>query len=223
MPRRFKKKTFRKKPRRGYRKRNRLSLTQAPIGKRHFCKLRYFWQGTVNPGIGTAAAQVFRSNDLYDPDATGSGAQPRGFDEFMLMYNHFTVLGAKITANFTNEDTSIPVGIYVYVDGTSSSASSIANVMEKPNVASRTITGTTGGQCKGTIVKKCSTKRELGMSRILDEHSLRGTSTSSPTETLFFHVGAFPQDGASNPGTCVISCVIDYLVCFTEPKAMAQS
>lgn len=61
---------------------------------RMFVKLRYFEAYTQ-----TAASYVtwlWRGNSLYDPNASGTGGQPTGYDEWSRFYNKVVVLGAKI-------------------------------------------------------------------------------------------------------------------------------
>ena len=42
----------------------------------------------------------FVANGAFDPNLTGVGHQPRGFDQFMAGYETFTVTGSKISVNF---------------------------------------------------------------------------------------------------------------------------
>ena len=44
-----------------------------------------------------------RANDLRDPEVALGGHQPRGFDDFMNIYDKFTVTGSKISASFMYE------------------------------------------------------------------------------------------------------------------------
>jgi len=53
--------------------------------------LPYILSGRVNPGIVAFNDQVFRLNSVFDPDATGVGHQPRGFDQWSLVYNQYRV------------------------------------------------------------------------------------------------------------------------------------
>ncbi len=63
------------------------------LGNRLPIKFKYQTSGTLNPGVaGVAAIQVMTANGLYDPDITGVGHQPRGFDQIMALYNHYTVV-----------------------------------------------------------------------------------------------------------------------------------
>ena len=64
-------------------------------------KMRYVEEFELNPGLGSVASYVFRANGLYDPNYTGAGHQPYGFDQWMTYYNQFTVLGSKMKAIFT--------------------------------------------------------------------------------------------------------------------------
>ena len=69
------------------------------------CTLPFFQRYTLNPGIGgTCASYVFRGNDMYDPDVTGAGHQPRGFDQVMLMFDHFVVIGVRMVVDIHNDD-----------------------------------------------------------------------------------------------------------------------
>jgi hypothetical protein len=41
--------------------------------------------------------KIFRLNSLFDPDYSVGGHQPRGFDQWMTMYNKYCVIGATVT------------------------------------------------------------------------------------------------------------------------------
>ena len=58
----------------------------------------------INMGLIGATTNViqnqFVANGAFDPNLTGVGHQPRGFDQFMAGYETFTVTGSKISVNF---------------------------------------------------------------------------------------------------------------------------
>jgi len=71
---------------------------------KHTCKLRYTDVITLNAGTDATTTHAFRMNNIYDPDATGTGHQPRHFDMLAEVYNYYTVRGAKITAKIVGFD-----------------------------------------------------------------------------------------------------------------------
>jgi len=64
---------------------------------------------------------TFNSNDIYDPDYTGSGHQPRSHDQYALYYKYYRVTKCKFKAIFFWEETpsqSHAVGVYIDDNGT---------------------------------------------------------------------------------------------------------
>jgi hypothetical protein len=62
----------------------------------------YSGGGNITSGIGGIAgtAQKFNLNSMYDPDSTGVGHQPYGFDQLMAIYNRFKVHRVEIALQF---------------------------------------------------------------------------------------------------------------------------
>lgn len=50
---------------------------------------------------------AFRTNSLFDPDWTGTGHQPYRFDQLAAIYRKYTVVGSKITVEFTTGDKTV--------------------------------------------------------------------------------------------------------------------
>jgi len=57
---------------------------------------------TVASTSGSSNSYFFSANGLFDPNTTGTGHQPMGFDQMMLMYEQYTVFASKITVEFIN-------------------------------------------------------------------------------------------------------------------------
>jgi hypothetical protein len=60
--------------------------------------LRYCEYAAPNPGAGAFSRTVYTCNNAYDPNYTGVGHQPLGFDQLAAMYSHYTVMHSVITA-----------------------------------------------------------------------------------------------------------------------------
>lgn len=177
----------------------------------------------LNPSIGgTPADYVFSANGLYDPNITGIGHQPIGFDQLMTMYNHYTVIGAKITLTVKNQDTSSLQWVGVAVTASPATLTNIQEVVENgycKMVAVDTL-GTDGGFKQITV--PVSIGKFMGRKHILSEDDFRGGLSTNPPEQVYFHCVAAPN---STQDTSQISChaIIDYITVFTEPKQLPQS
>lgn len=91
-----KKRRFTRRKRRFHKPRKSLPLNGFPtkIMVRH----KYATTIGLDAPTGGIATYSFRCNSMYDPDRTGIGHQSRGFDEFAVNYNHYTVVGSVIKA-----------------------------------------------------------------------------------------------------------------------------
>lgn len=70
--------------------------------------LKFKYSATVgfNCTAGVPAFYQFAGNSLYDPDISGTGHQPLGFDQWSAFYNKYCVTGSKIRAVYTLTTTS---------------------------------------------------------------------------------------------------------------------
>ncbi len=100
---RRKRRSRKRRPRRRRRKafNNVMTIRRSPMALKFKATLLYTDEINLDPGVaGVAAYHSFRANDCFDPDETGVGHQPRGFDQIIPMYEHFTVIGSKMKATF---------------------------------------------------------------------------------------------------------------------------
>jgi hypothetical protein len=59
-------------------------------------KLKYIQTVTMNSYLGALDTQEFWGNGAYDPDKTGTGTQPTGFDQWAALYDKYTVIASSI-------------------------------------------------------------------------------------------------------------------------------
>ena len=188
-----------------------------PTKKQHRTQLRYFGNFiSLNPGLGgVASSHIFSANGLYDPDITGTGHQPIGFDELMALYDHYTVIGAKIRVYFNNLDSSNnQFGTVVVRDGPSASTDT-REIVENGYVSMcHLATAGTGGD-KGQVATSVDIAKFLGRSNALADSQLKGSSAANPSEQVYFHVSAFPADQV-DAGNVTATVILDYDVIFHE-------
>jgi hypothetical protein len=196
---------------------------KAPVARKMITKMRYQAATYFNPGT-TLAVRVFSANSLFDPDRSGVGHQPRGFDQLVgVLYDHYVVIGAKIIIQFAPE-----------VDGNTKSTQ-LCGVAIKDNATTTDKTGyMESGYCKyslmspeagyrTTVSYKLNPNKFLGRSKPLSDPDLKGDASSNPTEEVFFHVFTGPLDSASAANDVFANVVIEYTVALIEPKLPAIS
>lgn len=79
---------IRRRKKRGYAYKQTI-LSSFPVPNMINVKLKYNDLFTYN---GSVVDQVFNMNSLFDPDRTGTGHQPYGFDQLANFYNRYRVL-----------------------------------------------------------------------------------------------------------------------------------
>ncbi len=203
-----------------------LAFRRAPLPTKFTTKLKYVEEISLNPPAGgVMLAHYFSANGLFDPNVTGTGHQPMGFDQLMLFYDHYTVIGAKINVRAKNDDPSINCvfGVDITDTNTSLSTFNISRYLENGRKNWRYLGYDTTSANSGNITYKVNPAKYLGRSNPLSEPQLKGSATTNPAEEAFFQIAVgSPQ---SRDGTFVDMVVsIEYLVVFTEPKSnLAQS
>lgn len=220
MPKRY----ARKKGTQRRRRRRQIVLRKSPMPLQFATKLRYSGAFTLDGATaGIVDAHVFNAGGLYDPDVSGTGHQPRGFDQLIAMYDHFVVIGSKIhveLANASTETVNQLCGVSLR-DG-SSVDTSPEDYMENGTVRSRIMTSAGGNTDRTTFSLTYSPKKFLGRSHPMSDPNLKGSSSADPAESAFYHIWTSGMN-AGNPTTITGNCIIDYLVVFIEPKDVAMS
>lgn len=221
MPYAKKKKMYRR--RRGNRKRYRrnfMGVGKSPLPNQFASKLRYCDQLSLNAGAGTTATQLYRANGLYDPDVTGAGNQPRGWDQMIALYNHAIVIGSKITVQWSNTST-VPVIAGICLRDDTTTSSNAIDYLEGANCRYVTLGPNTGDSNK--TVSFTFNNKFLGISKPLASENLRNTASTNASEMATYHLFVAAADGSSDPGAVTGIVTIEYITVFTERKDLSQS
>ncbi len=224
----YKKRRFKKKPYRKKRKYRKAHVVRQPslVADSQIVKLRYVDRFTLDPGFSTAPTHVLRASDLFDPNFTGTGHQPHGFDQWMMFYNHFQVLGSKITVNaFTDSDVTAANQTYMTCALKSDStvdATDIDLIIEQKSAKYRPLTTVSGSKTYNRLTHNYSAKKFFNCD-VRDRVDLQGDAANSPTENAFYHVAIQAAEPGDNPGAVDFMVVIDYIALLTERRPLAQS
>lgn len=161
-----------------------------------------------------AGVSVFAANGLFNPSITGGSEQPRGFDQVIALYDHYSVIGSRITANYVPAAAStIPVIVGIMLSDNVTISNIIGNNTEKrlskwkfcPPTESRTVS--LNFSARGFFNR--------GTPNASDTN--RGTISANPLDEAFFHVYVASAGENENPAAVRICVKIEFLVHFTEP------
>jgi len=183
--------------------------------------LRYNETVSVNPGAASVTAYAFRANGVYDPNQSGIGHQPMGYDNWAAVYNHAAVIGSKIKATFSpvNAGTALSAfGIRLDDDGTSASINVTDYIESGKSVYSIQPDSYTIAHPR-TLYSYFSAKKWFGIKDVRDNMTRIGSAVNAnPSELCNYILWVGPPDGSSDLGAWYITVTIEYIVLFSEPK-----
>jgi len=191
-----------------------------PFNDQLKCHMTYHEINFINaPSLTTAGAYVYSANGLFDPNVTGTGHQPMGFDQLMPMYDHYTVMGAKITVNWDNAS---GVGIFgaIQISDSPTPLTAPGQIVENGVITYGTITSSVQNKCQ--MVATVGIEKFMGRPGILTEDDFRGSVAANPVEQVYFIIYAWQVAGLSSVPVN-FDVLIEYAVTLTEPKRLTQS
>jgi hypothetical protein len=170
---------------------------------------------------GSVARYRFRANDCFDPDQTGTGHQPMGFDEAAKYYDQFTVINSKITVRYVAENASVPMVCGVKLNDDTTNETGLTDIIENGLNRSAIVVGTGGGPNQvQTISLGCDVAKFFGRpagTGIINDPNLFGTAAASPVEEAYYQLFAFAAVNTTTV-TCGFDVLLEYDVVFWEPK-----
>lgn len=197
------------------------STTRYPVAPRTRCTLRYsdyFNMGTGVPGIVT---QVMNLNSLFDPDRTGTGHQPRGFDQLATFYSRYRVYGVSFKITYTvGGTTNDALVIMCYPRNGTGTPSNISDVAENP--------WGQYDQCslytKARVLKGFVNLAELNgktAAAYKADDTTQALTSASPAEVQVMDITVQSLSGASITG--YMSVLLEFDCEFSDPIALSQS
>lgn len=189
-----------------------------PLGfpKKLKATLRYVETVTISLSATDEARYLFSCNGLYDPNITGTGHQPMYFDQLMAIYDHYTVIGSKITAVLLNAGPAGGANIYLGVDDDASVNAGF--LMERSMYVSTATNDQSGPK---TLNNNWSASKTFGGS-ILGNDNLQGTVATNPTEVSNYVISV-RTPGVVTDESFNFQVTIDYTTIFDELQSISGS
>lgn len=200
-----------------------------PFPNRYKANFRYVENVSLDPTAGSMAYNTWSANSLYDPNTTGAGHQPMGFDQIAPLYNRYIVTGCKLTATFESRSGSSNAtamcGITTHETSGFSGASSPVSLLIEQAKTNYTYLGVSNsGASVRTLTRRISMRKEFAVKDLFGNLEEYGALTSgSPTNGSFVTTWAVSPNGTDDPVAVNVLVKIEYTGYFFEPKLLGQS
>lgn len=189
-------------------------------------RLFYYDYGLTRSGTaGAESSYFFIANGLFDPNITGTGHQPMGFDQLMLCYDQYTVVSSKITAHIYNTTSSVAVRTGVMLSPDASALTDFSQTIENGLNNTRVLSAINVAGYHQDFSLNCDCRRYFGRKterELVNSPELTGSSAANPTEGVYYTIVAWDPFGASNYST-FFDVIIEYDAIFWEPKKLTVS
>lgn len=226
MPRyRRKRKAFRR-TRKTYKKRGRRRRRRPKFGVRRMGRInpdaalvKLVYQENVIPVITVASFNfTFSMNSCFDPNTTGTGLQPAGFDTYAAQYFKYQVYASTCRVEAVN--LAADVGFYgCLYPSVQSSGLGYGSAVEQKYAINHFIGNRNGNSSHRTLKKYMSPMRISGESTFSTNFSSQ--TGSSPTSQRFWHYAGVSADLTTLPAPALNFKVTYYVKFFDRQTQVA--
>lgn len=164
---------------------------------------------------------MFSLSSLYDPDATGTGHQPIGFDQLITMYDHYTVTSATVRVQFSTVDANNAQIVILSLQDKLATTTNAGTVIENGRCV-YSVLGPRGGNRQVVELTMNVDHSAFFARSVLNGDKYMGGSTYSPTEQCYLHVGIMGVTGADTAGASFTTEIV-YHAKFSEPTLLDPS
>lgn len=193
------------------------NLALQPIAQRYICKMKY--SQAVQLNINNNYLYQFNLNSLFDPDRTGTGHQPYGFDQLSNLYNRYRVIGCYYTVSAYAVGSPLRVVTLPSNDATAG-WNNVSEVCENPRAKWKLqIPGGPAQIIKGYVSLPSLMGRNNQEYRADDR--FQAQVTVSPSELAVLNIGAGTLSDSSFTADVVVT--LHFVTEFFDLKLQTQS
>lgn len=172
---------------------------------------------------GIGQFYTFALNDVFDPDFSGTGQQPIGYDQYSQFYGRTRVLNFRWEVDYANQITSaIRVGVVISPQSTMSATPAGWPVSPFPGSKCTTISGLNTGGDITRLSGSVNLANVFGVTRKEFENDMdfAATTSTSPSRKAYMHVWIV---GYSVAAVCRIYPRLYYMTEFSQAVALSLS
>lgn len=175
----------------------------------------------ISTTAGSIGNYQFSANGLYDSNYSSGGHQPLYYDQMSALYDHYTVIGSKITARvFQKAATNDGVTVTLFLNDDTNIVPALVSTMKEQSRA-RWVQLAPADNTTHSLSMKFSAKRIFG-GNILSNPNLQGSLSANPTEGSFYTFCMQSTNGTTNESV-VLDVSIEYIVVWSELRDIQGS
>ncbi len=183
-------------------------------------KMFYSTTGTMAPGAGALATNVFRLNSVYDPDMTNVGTSVAGYSALTGLYNRYRVLNAKVHLTLSNLATTAQTA-FVAVNSVNNVGVSFPQAMAQRFVWDKVLAPTTGSSVtEHSLSVPIHKIYGVPAFQVRNEDDFAGVTGGNPNNVVYMHVGFYNYSGSATSALYTVR--IEYDVIWSLPLEMSQ-
>lgn len=191
-----------------------------PLAPRYITRLKYNQSFVLTSTLGSVVSQIFNLNSLFDPDRTGVGHQPMGYDQLTTFYTKYRVFACSWRVNVVQTQASSTSNCIVVPINTATSLTGISQAREQPRAIYKMVNNANGIT---TFTGKMFLPNLAGspVSRYKSDDIYASQTGSSPSELMTLQI--IHSDVGSANNTCTFDIELVYHSEFFDPAELPQS
>lgn len=206
----------------------RMDVPSDPFPSRAVVDLVYEDLYTLTAGsAGTFGTEkIMALNSVYDPDYSGTGHQPYGYDQIAALYAFYKVHGVEMDVTFSDVSADgVCIAAQVQPSNTTLALATYSpgQVLERPCVWTRNLSNT--GEQDVTLRQSFRIPTVEGLTQLQFDANLEdyiATVGANPSKIPYLRFALAALDASSTP-TCRVLCRMRYRVEFFGRTMLSQS
>jgi hypothetical protein len=196
-----------------------LSFKPAQVFPNHYRTTLTYREQVNYTAVTTPQNYIFRGNSVFDPNQTGTGSQPVGFDNLSTFFESYYVIGSRMKVFLINQSTPV-MQISISPTNATGMVTTYDQSLLYPHSKFLVVDGVTrGGKSMGSLTHQMSTLSFFDEPYDRDFLSL---VTTNPSKQFYWAINFQTADQVTAI-TCNIQFTIDYDVIFQSRKFVALS
>lgn len=174
-----------------------------------------------------AGQHLYSLNSVFDPDITGTGTQPVGFDQWSAFYNRYRVDKVRVEVDYSNLSTISATDVLLIANNDNGSLTGQAAFQSAtcaPFASDQLLSIAGSGKDSCRIVRTFDVAKVLGVDKVRHRSNpdYSAVTTANPSENAYIHVVA--QDVLYNNNITIrFKIKITYLTTFFDRNQLGQS